>query len=163
MTLTELASWSQVVVTAINSCLFIWLVVITRRYARATGGLLDTTRTASYGTVYIWAADMLSKPECVKARSTVMNELPKYKGTLEEMPDDLKVPFELTCRTYDLVGIAGENGMLPPEIIAREWGNSIINTHDASERFLKKLREDRGEMFWDNFTKLYGVAKRVWH
>lgn len=163
MTVSELASWANVVVALLNAGLFIWLLLLTRRYARATDGILSTTRTASYGTVYIWATARLSEPERVRMRNTVITELPKYEGTFKAMPDELRIPFEETCRTYDAVGIAGLNGMLPPEIIAREWGNSIIKTHEACERFLKELRQERGQMFWNNFSELYHVAKKVWH
>ena len=162
MTASELASWANVAVAVVNVGLFVWLVAVTSRYAKATDGLLSTTRTASYGAVFIWATECLSEPERVKMRNTVITELPKYGGTLRAMPDTLRVPFEATCRIYDAVGIAGFNGMLPLEIIAREWGNSVIRTHEACERFLKELRQERGEMFWNNFTELYNVAKRVW-
>jgi len=162
MTASELASVGQVAMAVVNAGLFVWLIIVTKRYARATDGLLSTTRTASYGTVFIWATERLSQPERVKMRNTVIADLPRYTGTLKDMPDTLKIPFEETCRTYDVVGVAGLNGMLPPEIIAREWGNSIIRTHEACERFLRELRSERGEMFWNNFTELYRVAKKVW-
>ena len=162
MTAGELASWANVVIAVVNGALFVWLVLITRRYAKATDGLLVTTRTASYGSVYIWAAERLSQLGRVEMRNTVITELPQYHGPVTSMPENLRIPFEETCRTYDLIGIVGFNGMLPLEIIAREWGNSIIRTHDACERFLKELREVRGQMFWNNFTELYLMAKKEW-
>ncbi len=159
MTTSEIA---DVVLAVVNAALFIYLLWLTRRYARATDGLLEMTRTASYGSVYIWATDLLSEPKRVEARDTVIKDLPKYKGTLKDMPPDLRKAFDETCRTYDAIGAAGLNGMLPHEIIVREWGDSIIKTYEPCARFLTELREERGPLFWNDFPRLYKKALEVW-
>jgi hypothetical protein len=75
--------------------------------------------------------------------------------------DSLKDTFEKVCRTYDLVGIAGHNKMLPHNIIAAEWGNSIIRVHELCEPYLEELRKNRGPAFWNNFSQLYAESVKV--
>ena len=77
------------------------------------------------------------------------------------MEDSLKDTFEKVCRTYDLVGIAGHNKMLPHNIIAAEWGNSIIRVHELCEPYLEELRKNRGPAFWNNFSQLYAESVKV--
>ena len=157
------------ILAVINALLVLWIAILTRRYAEATEKILrasqeslETLRTSTYGTTYTWAANLLSSDKMVKHRRKVMQELPKFLNNIEGMSADLRESFEKVCRTYDLVGIAGHNGMLPHQIIAREWGDSIIKTHEACDRFLQELRKERGDMFWNNFTELYQEAKKVW-
>lgn len=162
MTIGEMASWANVVFVALSVAVYIWLAIITRAYTKATEHILETTRTASYGSMYVWAAERLSEPGRVSQRHRVMKELPTFQGSFDDLPDDLREAFEETCRTYDLIGIAGLNGMFPLEIVAREWGDSIIQTHIVCERLLRELRNKRGEMFWNNFTELERVSQREW-
>ncbi|MGI5499355.1 DUF4760 domain-containing protein [Lentzea sp. CA-135723] len=83
-------------------------------------------------------------------------------GTYEDMGAELKEKFERVCRTFDLVGIAGHNGMLPHNIIAAEWGNSIVRLHELCEPYLEEIRRVRGPDFWNNFSQLYRESLRIW-
>lgn len=162
MTIGEAAAWANVVFVAISVAIYTYLAVITRYYANTTQQILEASKTASYAQIYIWATERLSDPSRVKMRRMVIEELPKYDGSLNDVPDYLRNAFEETCRTYDLIGSAGRNGMFPLELIVRESGDSIIKTHKACEPFLKELRKDRGELFWDDFTELAKIAKENW-
>ncbi|WP_133794445.1 DUF4760 domain-containing protein [Actinokineospora alba] len=83
-------------------------------------------------------------------------------GTYESMDQSLKEKFEKVCRTYDLVGIAGHNKMLPHGIIVTEWGNSIIRLHELCQPYLDELRQERGPAFWNNFSQLYAESVKTW-
>lgn len=180
--MTNLISTAAMTVAAISSVINLILLYTlikltknyassTERYASTTEDILSETRKsnetlklASYAHAYTWAANMLSDKDLIKYREKIMLELDSYNGSVDEMPAGLREAFEQVGRTYDLVGIAGHNGMLPYEIIAKEWGDSIIKTHEKCERFLLEFRlpEKRGPMFWDNYTELYRTAKRIW-
>jgi|GEM_PF-6814407 len=158
------------VATAINVLLVLWIALITKRYADSTEKILnanreslETLRKTMHGSTFTWAADLLSSAEMIRHRRKLFEELPAHKGNLQGMPQDLRDAFEQVCRSYDLVGIACHNGMLSHEIIAKEWGNSLIRLHEICNRHLAELRADRGIMFWNNFTELYESAKKVWH
>jgi hypothetical protein len=158
------------VATAINVLLVLWIALITKRYADSTENILnanreslETLRKTMHGSTFTWAADLLSSTEMIIHRRKLFEELPGYKENLLTMPPDLRDAFEHVCRTYDLVGIACHNGMLSHEIIAKEWGNSLIRLHELCNRHLSELRADRGKIFWNNFTELYESAKKVWN
>lgn len=128
--------------------------------------LARIARRNAIGSVFTWAADLLSNDDMVRTRREVFHELTAHRdradGTYENMDAALKEKFEKVCRTYDLVGIAGHNKMLPHNIIAAEWGNSVIRLHELCDPYLKELRRDRGPMFWNNFTQLYEESRRIW-
>jgi hypothetical protein len=165
----NLTDWISAGASVIN-VLIVWKIAqLTERYAKATDNILkanqesvDTMRQASYGTTFVWVSELLSSKEILLCRRKVMEELPNYHGTLEDILSELRESFEQTCRTYDLAGIAGLNGMLPYEIIVKEWGNSIIRTYEACEPYIETLRKDRGKMYWNNFTELYEESKNIW-
>ena len=153
---------------AINAGI-IWLAFTTKRYAdtterilKANENTLNVLKTSLHGSVYTWAADLLSNKTLLKHRSNVILNLPVFDGDFNEMPNDLKESFEAVCRTYDLVGIAGHNKMLPHMIIAKEWGDSIIKSYEPCKRHIEYLRAERGPMFWNNFSELYKESLEIW-
>lgn len=153
----------------INVVIVFCLAWTTKRYADATDSILRTNENtlkvlqiSLHGSVYTWAADLLSRDEILAHRKNVFNNLPGFEGNLDEMPDDLRKSFKVVCRTYDLVGIAGHNKMLPHKIIAKEWGDSIIKSYEACRRHIDYLRIERGPMLWNNFSELYKEAKEIW-
>jgi hypothetical protein len=126
--------------------------------------LARTARRNAIGSVFTWAADLLSRDTVVRARKDIFQNLKSHHerdGTYENMDESLKESFEIACRTYDLVGIAGHNGLLPRNIIAAEWGDSIIRLHELCEPYLHELRRTRGPDFWDNFSQLYAESIRM--
>lgn len=127
--------------------------------------LARIARRNAIGSVFIWAADLLSNDESVKARRELFRDLRIHRetsGTHKEMEPSLRENFEKVCRTYDLVGIATHNKMLPHGIIATEWGNSIIELHELCEPYLNSIRKERGSDFWNNFSQLYIESVRIW-
>lgn len=153
----------------VNAAIIIWLAVTTKRYAdtterisRANESTLEVLKTSLHGSVYTWAADLLSSKVLLTHRSNVFNNLPNFTGNYDEMPEDLKESFEAVCRTYDLVGIAGHNKMLPHMIIAKEWGDSIIKSYEACKRHIEFQRIQRGPMFCNNYSELYKEALTIW-
>ena len=90
-------------------------------------------RKNAIGSVFIWSANLLSSEEAVQACREVFIKLgmqPEDKRTLGHLDDSLRENLEHVCRTYDLVGIASHNNLLPRKVIAKEWGNSIIQLHE---------------------------------
>jgi hypothetical protein len=120
-------------------------------------------RTASHGAVYVWAANLLSDDVAIGHRRRVIRELSKFRGrNVNELPTAVRKSFKDTCRRYDMVGIAAHNGMLPYGVIVQEWGDSIIKTHEVCQPFIRQVRKERGDQFWDNYTNLYLEAKKIW-
>lgn len=174
-----LAAWVQAGAAVVNLCVVALLTRITARYERSTAAIsednhrlmaaaeesLRVSRTASYGAVYTWAADLLSERTAIEKRRLLFRELPEFNGSVFEMRErnlPLWDAFEDVCSRYDLVGIAGHNDMLPHGIVAKEWGNSIIELHEICAKYLAEYRAKRGDWFWNNFTELYREAKSVW-
>lgn len=163
MKLGEIIATANVFVAGINALLYILLLWLTNRYARSTDGILKITSTSAGASVFTWAYTLLSDKERIVKRRIVIEELPEYKGSLSDMPPVLRDAFEETCRSYDAVAIACSIAELSHETIAKEAGNSIIRSYEASERFIAELQQERGPMFWNGFRELYKEAKLVWN
>jgi hypothetical protein len=50
---------------------------------------------------------------------------------------------------------------LPLEILARNWGASVVKCEMIARRLISDLREENGELWWDDFLRLAAYSKHL--
>jgi len=68
---------------------------------------------------------------------------------------------EKACETYNFVGIMVSKKLIEEDFIANEWRDSIIKCWKAAKPMIVEYRRTRGKDYWDNFEKLYELAKVI--
>lgn len=68
---------------------------------------------------------------------------------------------EKVCSTYDVAGIAVSKKLIEKDLVVNEWRDSIIKCWEAAEPMIIEYRKERGMDFWDDFGKLYKMAKKI--
>lgn len=73
-----------------------------------------------------------------------------------------RIQADVASAAYDLVGILGRPGVVPPDMIIDNWGDSVIKCYKAAKPLIEEYRvtDRRGEHFWDDFEWLYNQAIR---
>lgn len=102
---------------------------------------------------------MIQDPTVVAARGIVfaMNE---RRTPLSEASKEEVAAIDLVCRTYDIVGLIAQWGMIPKEIIVDSWCDSIRRLWPICEPRVRQRRNaQKAEEFWDDFEWLYNQAK----
>ena len=67
---------------------------------------------------------------------------------------------EKACSTYDVAGIMLSKKLIEKDLLM-EWRDSIIKSWEAAEPMVIEYRKSRGKDYWDDFEKLYRMAKKI--
>ena len=68
---------------------------------------------------------------------------------------------EKACESYDFVGIMVSKKLIEKDFIVTEWRDSIIKCWEAAKPMIIKYRKTRGKDYWDDFEKIYRMAKKI--
>ncbi|HEX3937303.1 MAG TPA: hypothetical protein VHX43_07335 [Xanthobacteraceae bacterium] len=89
-----------------------------------------------------------------KSRRTVLNKIVLQKDEEWWNDAELEAAASDVCASYDILGLVIENDRLGGYgIFERYWARSIVDTHEALERFLVHRRE-RNTNAYRAFTRL---------
>ncbi len=102
---------------------------------------------------------MIQDPTVVAARGTIFSMNENKTPLLEATPEQIAA-IDIICRTYDVVGMIAQWGMIPKEIIVDSWCDSIRRLWPICEPRVKQRRSDqKADEFWDDFEWLFNQAK----
>jgi len=116
-------------------------------------------RLATYATAFNIVMGILQTDKRRNERKLVMEILskkPMESWSLEDIS-----AAENVCQSYDTAGIMIRNKMLPVNIIADSWGNSIRTTWKILAPFIEQRREKNNSTeYWDDFEWLAKQANK---
>jgi len=68
---------------------------------------------------------------------------------------------EKACESYNFVGVMVSKKLIEKDFIVNKWRDSIIKCWEAAKPMIDEYRRTRGKDYWDDFEKLYEMAKKV--
>ena len=137
----------QLVSTAI---LIVTLVIVGRQVAEG--------RRAAYSTAYAVVREILQSPETRAARRHVLTQLDDPKKFDEWSTDDKQIA-EIVCQSYDDAAIMCRRGMLPANVVADSWGDSLRRSWPIVLPLVVAYREKReAPELWDDFEWMAELA-----
>jgi len=116
-------------------------------------------RRATYAAAFKAVYDMLQTDDVRNARRIVL-------GTLSSKPfdswtDEEKRIAEKVCSSYDTVAIMVRNGMVPADVVADSWGDSLRRTWRVLSPLVDAYRAQRNSSeYWDDYEWLAKQAEK---
>ncbi len=105
--------------------------------------------------------DFLQEPAIREARHTVRAAL--SQKPMEHWSDHEKDHASRVTANYDVAGAIVKSGLAPVDLIAANWGPSIIHCYEVLEPWIQEYRNRPGahDSYWSNFKWLYDEAKNA--
>lgn len=105
--------------------------------------------------------EFLQDPDVRKARYTVRAAL--SQKPMEEWSDDEKDHASKVTANYDVAGALVKSGIAPIDLVATNWGPSIIHCYEVLKPWIEVHRSRQGSSptYWSNFKWLYDEAKKA--
>jgi len=113
---------------------------------------------SSTATAYVSIFQFLQREHIREARHILITELEKknFKHWFKEE----KEKAAPACASYDVVGAMVRKRLINKFFVVDKWRNSIIRCWEVAEPMVKEYRRDRGDDFWDDFERIYKMAKK---
>lgn len=144
--IAAVASVSTAVIALVAASLVVWQIAEMRR--------------ATYAAAFKALHDMLQAEELRQDRRLVMTHL--RNRPVASWTDDEIVRAERVCASYDSVGIMCRMRLVPVDLVADTWCDSIRNSWNVLRPLVEKHRSDRGAPeFWSEFQRLAGRANEL--
>jgi hypothetical protein len=120
---------------------------------------INEIRRATYATAFKAIYDIIQAEDIRAARGIVQRNLKeKPLGTWTE--EEIKAA-EKVCHSYDSVGIMIRNNMVPVEVVADSWGDSLRKTWRILSPLVASYRVQRNSNeFWDDYEWLAKQAEK---
>lgn len=105
--------------------------------------------------------DFLQEPDVREARRTVRAVL--SQKPMDEWTENEKDHASRVTANYDVAGALVKSGIAPVDLVAANWGPSIIHCYDILEPWIEAHRNRPGarSTYWSNFKWLYKEAKKA--
>ncbi|WP_456318564.1 DUF4760 domain-containing protein [Hydrogenophaga taeniospiralis] len=131
------------------------------RQLRVMSHQLLSMQEASRAQSGLSLVDFLQEPNVRKARHTVCAVL--SQKPMEEWTSDEKDHASRVTANYDVAGALVRSGIAPVDLVAANWGPSIIHCYEVLEPWIDAHRNRLGARatYWSNFKWLYEEAKKV--
>ena len=116
-------------------------------------------RRATYAAAFKAVYDMLQTDDVRNARRIVLGTL--ASKPLDSWTDEEKRIAEKVCSSYDTVAIMVRNGMVPVDVVADSWGDSLRRTWHILSPLVNAYRVQRNSReYWDDYEWLAEQAKK---
>lgn len=131
------------------------------RQLRVMSGQLNSMQETAKAQSGLALVDFLQEPEVREARHTVravLSTKPMKHWSIEE-----KAHASRVTANYDVAGALVKAGLAPIELIAANWGPSIIHCYETLEPWIQENQTRPGSQvsYWSNFNWLYQQAKKA--
>jgi hypothetical protein len=118
-------------------------------------------RRSAYATSFATLYAVLQAKDVTEARRHVMTTLATKSRPTWDQHD--REQANIVCSTYDAAGIMCRKGLIPVEIVADSWGDSIRRCWTTLGPHTQSLRSAHGQEKWDDFEWLAEQANgRPW-
>jgi hypothetical protein len=131
------------------------------RQLRVMSGQLVSMQETSKAQSGLSLVDFLQEPDVREARHTVRAVL--SKKSMEEWSDKEKDHASRVTANYDVAGALVKSDIAPIDLVAANWGPSIIHCYEVLEPWIEAHRNRPGAhaTYWSNFKWLYEEAKKA--
>ena len=141
---TALTETFSVIILMITACLM-WKQIREMRL---------TTYAGAFKATY----DLLQADDVREARRVVLESL--TNKAVEPWTVEERKAAEIVCSSYDAVGIMARNGMVPVEVVADSWGDSLRRTWKILSPLVALYRAQRNASeFWNEYEWLAKQAE----
>lgn len=115
-------------------------------------------RRAAYAAAFGIANNILQDASIRMARRHVFTNL---DADYVNWSDDDRIQAEMVCQSYDSAAILCRRGLLPPDMLADSWGDSLRRSWIKLSPMICEYRHDRtAPELWDDFEWIAGIAER---
>lgn len=137
------------------------VLLIYYRQLRVMSGQLVSMQETSKAQSGLSLVDFLQEPDVRKARLTVRAVL--SQKPMQQWSEDEKDHASRVTANYDVAGALVKSGIAPVDLIATNWGPSIIHCYEVLEPWINANRNRPGAhaTYWSNFKWLYEEAKKA--
>ncbi|MFX0200942.1 MAG: hypothetical protein ACFFCW_32890 [Candidatus Hodarchaeota archaeon] len=140
------------IASAVSSVILLISVIILVLQAREV-------RRATYGQSFKTVYEILQADDVREARGIVLRNLEGKQ--INTWSEDEKKAAEKVCHTYDSVGIMIRSGMIPVQVVADSWGDSLRRSWRILAPLVASYRTQRNSAeFWDDYEWLAREADR---
>lgn len=116
-------------------------------------------RRATYAAAFKAVYDMLQTDDIRNARRIVLGAL--AGKPLDSWTDEEKRTAEKVCSSYDTVAIMVRNGMIPVDVVADSWGDSLRRTWRILSPLVDAYRVQRNSReYWNDYEWLAKQAEK---
>jgi hypothetical protein len=131
------------------------------RQLRVMSGQLNSMQETAKAQSGLALVDFLQEPEVREARHTVRAVL--SQKPMEHWSDLEKDHASRVTANYDVAGALVKAGLAPVDLIAANWGPSIIHCYEVLEPWIQEHQTRPGARatYWSNFRWLYDEAKKA--
>ena len=125
------------------------------RQLKEMSGQLASMQETSRAQSSLSLVQFLQEPDVRQARHTV-RELLSQKP-MDQWTDEEKFHASRVVANYDVAGALVKSGMASVDLIAANWGPSIIHCYQVLEPWINATRDRPGAhaKYWSNFKWLY--------
>jgi hypothetical protein len=115
-------------------------------------------RQATHATAFESVLGLLQNEDVRAARKTVFGLVNK---PFESWIDSEKEAAEKVCYGYDVVGVMIRNGIIPVEVVADSWGDSLRRSWRILSPMVASYRAARSsDEYWDDYEWLSRQAEK---
>jgi hypothetical protein len=128
---------------------------------RVMSGQLVSMQETSKAQSGLSLVGFLQEPDVREARHTVRAVL--SQKPMEEWTDREKDHASRVTANYDVAGALVKSGIAPVDLVAANWGPSIIHCYEVLKPWVEAHRNRPGARatYWSNFKWLYEEAKKA--
>lgn len=129
------------------------------RQLRVMSEQLSSMQETSKAQSGLSLVNFLQDPEVRKARRTVRSCL--SSSALEDWNEEEKEHAASVAANYDVTGALVKSGIVPVDLVAANWGPSIIHCYEVLKPWIELHQTGPGShrSYWTNFEWLYRKAK----
>ena len=116
-------------------------------------------RRATYAAAFKAVYDMLQTDDVRGARRIVLGTL--ANKSMESWTEEERQVAEKVCSSYDTVGIMVRNDMVPVDVVADSWSDSLRRTWRVLSPLVISYRVQRNSQeYWDDYEWLANQAEK---
>jgi hypothetical protein len=136
-------------------------LIIYFRQMQLMAGQLSSMQETARAESSLSLVTFLQSPEIREARHTVRAVLSKKQ--MKDWTDTEKDHASRVTANYDVAGALIKAGLAPIDLIAANWGPSIIHCYDVLDPWIESHRNRPGghSNYWCNFKWLYDESKKA--
>jgi hypothetical protein len=121
---------------------------------------VDNERRVMHAQTTTTLAAFLHSPQVYEARRHLLSYLASIP--YNQWTDDDKTKARHAIGAYDIAAILARMDAVPLEVVARNWGASVIKCEAAGHEMILALRVEHGTPWWDDFLRLVTASRLLW-
>lgn len=123
------------------------------------GQQTEAARRVAHAQTTASVAAFLHSPPVYEARRHLLSRLATVP--YEQWDESDRTRARHAIGAYDIAAILARMDALPIEVLARNWGASVVKCELVGRPLISDLRKENGELWWDDFLRLAAYSKHL--